>query len=164
MHHTPTQLVTVSHVRSRVHAGQRFVRVQWNAQTASAVPSPERTHLQAHIQSGGLRYGYPKLCTKQPAGDVRVRVVTRASIICGAVEQTQPRPVGLFNRSKSLGVSYNRTIRDGYAMRHFINTTGSRGGCSEMFAFYYFCHPVCTTRQYNSEYIQQVFRHLRDIE
>lgn len=45
VHHTSAQLVVVPHVRPRVHAGQRFLRVQRNTQTTGSVPVPGRIRL-----------------------------------------------------------------------------------------------------------------------
>jgi len=57
VHHTPAQLVVISHVRPRVHAGPGLLYLQRVAQTIGAVPGAGRTRLQAHAQPGRFRYG-----------------------------------------------------------------------------------------------------------
>lgn len=48
VHHTPAQLFSVSHVRPRVHAGQRSLHLQRITQAIGSVPGAGRTRLQTH--------------------------------------------------------------------------------------------------------------------
>jgi len=62
VHHTPAQLVFISHVRPRVHAGPRLLHIQRIAQAIGSVLGTSGTRLQAHTQPSGFRYARVYYC------------------------------------------------------------------------------------------------------